>query len=389
MLAPRCHHRIESGEIVDRRTFISHAGMALALGYPLTASSFPLSVFEAELSDRDKQSGRRLPGKHKHCNPVIKMIGVGGFGCKAVNEMPDKSITGMDYICVDNDRGVLKCNQAENSLNLNGLAGTRHCVNLGARAMPQISRNAATEARGRLAAMLQGADVLFIAVGMGGGTGSGAAPVIAEIARDMGVLTVAFVTTPFAFEGYRNELAEAGIESLKPHADSLMILPNDRLLGKLGVGASLMDAFMTSTEFFNLAISEVADAIKSPGIVSVYFDDLYTMMRDSGIAMSASAWANGTDRAHVAAAKAAESLLSNDACLASARGVLVNVATNGSLTLSEVLQAVRVIRSRVGRDATVIYGSAHHNYGDNRLVVRILATGLPDAAASIDTRQLA
>lgn len=374
---------------MDRRTFLCDLGMALALGKPVTFSTCPLSVLLAERTKRDAQTGRRLPGRRTHFKPVIKVVGVGGFGCNAVDKLPDKTITGMDYICVDNDRNALKRNQAKNILNLNGLAGTRYGVNLRARAMPQISRKAAIEARGRIAAMLQGADVLFIAVGMGGGTGSGAAPVIAEIARDMGVLTVAFVATPFASEGYRNELADAGIESLKPHADSLMIFPNDRLMGKLGTGASLMDAFITSTGFFNLAISEVADAIKSPGIVSVYFDDLYTMMRDSGIAISASAWADGTDRGHVAAAKAAESLLRNDACLNSARGVLVNVATNGSLKLSEVLQVMRVIRSRVGRDATVIYGSAHHNYGDNRLVVRILATGLPDAAASIDIRKLA
>lgn len=375
---------------MDRRTFISHAGVAFALGHPRIVASVPSSVVEAETAKRDKPTGQRLAGRDTHCKPVIKMIGVGGFGCNAVNKMPDKRFTGIDYISVDNGPNDLKRNRAENTLDLDCLSGTRYFFSDYGPDVPQINRNAAMEARGRLTAMLQGADVLFVAVGTGGGTGSGAAPAIAEIARDMGVLTVAFLTTPFASEGrYRKELAEASIESLKPHVDSLIVLPNDRLLGKLGAGASLMDAFMTSTDFFNLAICEVAEAIKSPGLVSDDFAGLRTMMSDSGMAMSASGWGDGAERASVATAEALGSLLSDGVNLRTARGVLVNVASSGSLNLSEVDQVMKTICRCMAEDATVFCDSGLHNYDDNWLVVTIVATGLPDAATSIDTRKLA
>lgn len=362
---------------MDRRTFISRAGVVVALGHPLIASSSPPSILEAEIAESAKSKGPITAGNHTHPKPVIKMIGVGGFGCNAVNHMTDRRFTGINCISVDSDWRVLKHNKAEDILDLNGMSGHRYSFDRGGGVEQQINRNAAKKARGRLTEMLQGADVLFLAVGMGGSTVSGAAPVIAEIARDMGVLTVVFATTPFAFEGYRNELAEATIESLKPLTDSVMILPNDRLLGKLGAGASPMDAFMTSTAFFNAAICDVADAIRSPGLVSIDFADVRTFMSDSGLGMSATGWGNGAARAQGAAAEAIQSLLSDGVTLNSARGVLVNVASSGSLKISEVHQVMRFIGSRTAKDATVIYGSGINEYCSDSLVVTIVATGFP------------
>ena len=227
---------------------------------------------------------------------IIKVIGVGGCGGNAVDHMIGNGVAGVEFICANTDAQALKRNQAKVTMQLGG-AVTK---GLGAGANPDVGRQAAIEDRERIAELIQGADMLFITAGMGGGTGTGAAPIIAEIAREMGVLTVAVVTKPFAFEGKRKKIAEAGIELLKQHVDSLIIIPNDRLMEVLGDEVTYEDAFRASNDVLNGAVAGIAEVINCPGLVNVDFADVRTVMSENGVAMMGSAMASGPDRAQVA-----------------------------------------------------------------------------------------
>jgi cell division protein FtsZ len=266
----------------------------------------------------------------------------------------------------------LKRNQAKTVLQLGGTV-TR---GLGAGANPDVGRAAAIEDRERIAEMIQGADMLFITAGMGGGTGTGAAPIVAEVAREMGVLTVAVVTKPFAFEGKRMKAAQAGIEALKQNVDSLIIIPNDRLMEVLGEDATFEDGFKAANDVLHGAVAGIAEIINCPGLVNVDFADVRTVMSENGVAMMGSAMASGGDRAQVAAERAAASPLLEDVNLTGARGVLVNITASKSLKLKEVHEVMNTIRSFTAEDATVIFGSVFDEAMGDSLRVTIVATGL-------------
>ena len=311
---------------------------------------------------------------------IIKVIGVGGCGGNAVDHMIGNGVAGVEFICANTDAQALKRNQARTTMQL----GTTVTKGLGAGANPDIGRQAAIEDRERIAELIDGADMLFITAGMGGGTGTGAAPIVAEIAREMGVLTVAVVTKPFAFEGKRKKVAEAGIEALKQHVDSLIIIPNDRLMEVLGDDVSYEDAFKASNDVLNGAVAGIAEVINCPGLVNVDFADVRTVMSENGVAMMGSAQASGTDRAQVAAERAAASPLLEDVNLTGARGVLVNITASKSLKLKEVHEVMNTIRSFTAEDATVIFGSVFDEAMGDDLRVTIVATGL---GGSISRRQ--
>ena len=308
---------------------------------------------------------------------VIKVIGVGGCGGNAIDHMINNGVSGVEFIAMNTDAQALKRNLAKTTLQL----GPDVTKGLGAGANPEVGRQAALEDRDRIAEMIQGADMLFVTAGMGGGTGTGAAPIVAEIAREMGVLTVAVVTKPFMFEGTKRiKSADAGIFALKEHVDSLIIIPNDRLLEVLGDDVGYEDAFRASNDVLNGAVAGIAEVINCPGLVNVDFADVRTVMSENGMAMMGSALASGADRAQVAAERAVASPLLEDVNLSGARGVLVNITAGHSLKLKEVHEVMNTIRSFTAEDATVIFGSVIDEAIGDALRVTIVATGLGGAA---------
>jgi len=308
---------------------------------------------------------------------VIKVVGVGGCGGNAVDHMINNGVNGVEFITMNTDAQALKRNLAKTSLQL----GTGVTKGLGAGANPEVGRLAAEEDRERITDLIQGADMLFITAGMGGGTGTGAAPVVAAIARELGILTVAVVTKPFAFEGKRQKVAAVGIDQLKQHVDSLIIIPNDRLMQVLGDDVTYEDAFRASNDVLNGAVAGIAEVINCPGMVNVDFADVRTVMSENGVAMMGSATASGPERAQMAAEQAVHSPLLEDIHLAGARGVLVNITAGHSMKLKEVHEVMNTIRSFTAEDATVIYGSVIDEAIGDALRVTIVATGLGGAAA--------
>ena len=311
---------------------------------------------------------------------VIKVVGVGGCGGNAVDHMINNGVSGVDFITMNTDAQALKRNLAKTQLQL----GTGVTKGLGAGANPEVGRLAAEEDRDRITDLITGADMLFITAGMGGGTGTGAAPVVAEIARSMGILTVAVVTKPFAFEGKRQKVAAVGIDQLKQHVDSLIIIPNDRLMQVLGEDVTYEDAFRASNDVLNGAVAGIAEVINCPGMVNVDFADVRTVMSENGVAMMGSATASGPERAQMAAEQAVHSPLLEDIHLAGARGVLVNITASRTMKLKEVHEVMNTIRSFTAEDATVIYGSVVDDAIGDALRVTIVATGL---GGSVSQRQ--
>jgi len=308
---------------------------------------------------------------------VIKVVGVGGCGGNAVDHMINNGVSGVEFISMNTDAQALKRNLARVTLQLGGTV----TKGLGAGANPEVGRLAAEEDRERITELIQGADMLFITAGMGGGTGTGAAPVVAEVARSMGILTVAVVTKPFAFEGKRQKVAAVGIDQLKQHVDSLIIIPNDRLMQVLGEDVTYEDAFRASNDVLNGAVAGIAEVINCPGMVNVDFADVRTVMSENGVAMMGSATASGPERAQMAAEQAVHSPLLEDIHLAGARGVLVNITASRTMKLKEVHEVMNTIRSFTAEDATVIYGSVIDDAIGDALRVTIVATGLGGAAA--------
>jgi cell division protein FtsZ len=310
---------------------------------------------------------------------VIKVIGVGGCGGNAVDHMIEQGVQGVEFIAINTDAQALKRSKARNQLQI----GSGITKGLGAGAVPDVGRAAAEEDRARIAEMVNGANMVFITAGMGGGTGTGAAPIVAQVAKEMGILTVAVVTKPFAHEGKRTRLAQAGIEALSEHVDSLIIVPNEKLMSVLGEDTTLLDAFRASNGVLQGAVAGIAEVINVPGMVNVDFADVRTLMSENGMAMMGSATASGTDRAKLAAEQAMSSPLLEDVNLSGARGVLVNISSSASLTLKEYKQVTNSVQFAV-EDATVIVGSVFdENMGDN-LRVTIVATGL---GAPMERRQ--
>jgi cell division protein FtsZ len=303
--------------------------------------------------------------------PVIKVIGVGGAGGNAVNHMIEQGVEGVDFVVVNTDAQVLARNSARNQIQL-GDSG------LGAGAKPEQARDVAMEERERLEEAIAGSHMVFITAGMGGGTGTGAAPVVAEVARSLGILTVAVVTKPFGFEGTkRMRLAEQGIEELSQHVDSLIVILNDKLEDVLGEDVTMDDAFRAADDVLNNAVAGIAEIINCPGLINVDFQDVRTVMSEQGMAMMGSAMASGIDRARIAAEQAIASPLLEGVMLAGARGVLVNItATRSSLKHGEVKAVMNTIRSFAAEDATIIFGAVYDEGVNEDLRVTVVATGL-------------
>jgi cell division protein FtsZ len=308
---------------------------------------------------------------------VIKVIGVGGCGGNAVEHMMTKNVSGVEFICANTDMQALKKSNAKTILQI----GQEITKGLGAGAKPEIGREAALEDRDRIADIIDGADMLFITAGMGGGTGTGAAPIIAEVAREMGILTVAVVTKPFLFEGKRNKVALEGIEALSQYVDSLIVVPNEKLMEVLGEDISFLEAFRASNDVLHNAVSGIAEIINCAGLVNVDFADVRTVMSEMGMAMMGSAEASGPERARIAAEQAVASPLLEDVNLANARGVLVNVTASTSFKMKEYYDVMNTIKGFTAEDATVIVGSVmDESMGDN-LRVTMVATGLNGTVA--------
>ena len=303
--------------------------------------------------------------------PVIKVIGVGGAGGNAINHMIHKGVEKVEFIAVNTDAQVLARNQARSQIQL-GMTG------LGAGARPEEAKSVALAERERLEEGISGANMVFITAGMGGGTGTGAAPVIAEIARSLGVLTVAVVTKPFAWEGSKRlKIAEAGIEALAPHTDSLIVILNDKLEEILGDDVTQKEAFKAADDVLNGAVAGIVEVIHNPGDVNVDFQDVRTVMSEQGMAMMGSASASGVDRARIAAEQAIACPLLEGVNLAGARGVLVNITASAeTLKLRETREVMNTIRAFAADDATIIYGGASDDSLTDQLRVTVIATGL-------------
>ncbi len=308
---------------------------------------------------------------------VIKVVGVGGCGSNAVDHMIQNGMQGVEFISMNTDAQALKGNKAPTILQL----GTGITKGLGAGANPEIGREAALEDRDRIAELIQGADMLFITAGMGGGTGTGAAPIVAQVAKELGILTVAVVSKPFAFEGRRLVAAKAGMEALSQHVDSLIVIPNDKLMMVLGNDISMLDAFKAANDVLYGAVAGIAEVINCPGLVNVDFADVKTVMSEMGMAMMGSAIAAGVDRARVAAERAVSSPLLEDISLSGARGILVNITASSSLKMREVHEVMNAIKNLTAEDATIIVGTVIDENMTEDLRVTMVATGLGSIAS--------
>ncbi len=315
---------------------------------------------------------------------IIKVIGVGGCGGNAVDHMITSGLTGVEFIAINTDAQALKRNQAKIQLQL----GNGVTKGLGAGANPDIGREAALEDRERIAEMIDGADMLFITAGMGGGTGTGAAPVVAEVAKELGILTVAVVTKPFLFEGKRVRAANAGIEALSKHVDSLIIIPNEKLMQVLGDDVSMLDAFKAANNVLHGAVGGIAEVINCPGLVNVDFADVRTVMSEMGMAMMGSAVASGENRARIAAEQAVASPLLEDVNLAGARGVLVNITASSTVKMREIHEVMNTIKSFTAEEATVIVGQVLDDSMEDSLRVTMVATGLGSAVARLQPKPM-
>jgi cell division protein FtsZ len=312
-------------------------------------------------------------------NAVIKVIGVGGGGGNAVAHMLNANIEGVELIVANTDAQAMTSCSSRTHLQLGGNV----TKGLGAGANPEVGRQAALEDRERIEAMLEGADMVFITAGMGGGTGTGAAPVVAQLAKEKGILTVAVVTKPFPFEGRRRmQVALKGIEDLSQHVDSLITVPNEKLLSVLGREVTLLNAFKAANDVLQGAVQGIADLITAPGLINVDFADVRTVMSEMGLAMMGSGTARGDDRAQAAAEAAIKNPLLEDVNLNGACGILVNVTAGPNLTMREFDEIGRIIHDFASEDATVVIGTSLDPEMKDDVRVTVVATGLNRAVAS-------
>lgn len=313
-------------------------------------------------------------------NAVIKVIGVGGGGGNAVKHMIANEVDGVDFICANTDAQALKDVSARTVLKL----GNNITKGLGAGANPEVGRQAAMEDRERIAEVLTGADMVFITAGLGGGTGTGGAPVVAEVARELGILTVAVVTKPFPFEGRkRMAVADAGIRELQERVDSLITIPNEKLLSVLGKTTSLLDAFKAANDVLLGAVQGIADLIIRPGMINVDFADVRTVMSEMGMAMMGTGTSSGENRAREAAEAAIRSPLLEDINLQGARGILVNITAGIDLSLGEFSEVGDTVEEFASNDATVVVGTVIDPEMSDELRVTVVATGLGPVSAEV------
>jgi len=317
---------------------------------------------------------------------VIKVIGVGGGGGNAVAHMVTTGIDGVEFMCVNTDSQALKHAKVKTALQI----GCNITKGLGAGADPEVGRQAAMEDRDRIVELVEGCDMLFITAGMGGGTGTGAAPVVAQVARELGILTVAVVTKPFEMEGNkRTSVADHGIAELSKYCDSLITIPNQKLLTVLGPQTTLLDAFRSANQVLQGAVQGIAELITRPGLINVDFADVRTVMAETGMAMMGSGAASGEGRARAAAEAAVSSPLLEDINLAGAHGILVNVTAGMDLSIGEFQEVGQIVKQFASEDATVVVGTVIDPELDNQVRVTVVATGLgrPAAAARVPVSQ--
>jgi cell division protein FtsZ len=317
---------------------------------------------------------------------VIKVIGVGGGGGNAVAHMVNTGIDGVDFMCINTDAQALKHSRVKTALQI----GCNITKGLGAGADPEIGRQAAMEDRDRIVELVEGCDMLFITAGMGGGTGTGAAPVVAQVAKEMGILTVAVVTRPFEMEGGKRSLvAEQGLAELAKYSDSLITIPNQKLLTVLGAQTTLLDAFKSANQVLQGAVQGIAELITRPGLINVDFADVRTVMAETGMAMMGSGVASGEGRARAAAESAVSSPLLEDINLAGAHGILVNVTAGMDLSIGEFQEVGNIVKQFASEDATVVVGTVIDPELTDVVRVTVVATGLgrPASAARAPSSQ--
>jgi cell division protein FtsZ len=316
---------------------------------------------------------------------IIKVIGVGGGGGNAVAHMVRIGIEGVDFICANTDAQALKNARVKTGLQI----GCNITKGLGAGANPEVGRQAAIEDRDRIHEVIEGADMLFITAGLGGGTGTGAAPIIAQLAKELGILTVAVVTRPFDMEGTkRMRVADQGIAELGKHVDSLITIPNEKLLSVLGPQTTLLDAFRAANEVLQGAVQGIAELITRPGLINVDFADVRTVMSEMGMAMMGSGVATGEDRARVAAEAAISSPLLEDINLAGANGILVNVTAGMDLSIGEFQEVGDTVKQFASDDATVVVGTVIDPEMSQEIRVTVVATGLGQGAVAAQDPQV-
>ncbi|MBV6418136.1 MAG: Cell division protein FtsZ [Steroidobacteraceae bacterium] len=310
---------------------------------------------------------------------VIKVLGVGGGGGNAVAHMVAAGIEGVEFLCINTDAQALKHSKVKTALQI----GANMTKGLGAGADPEVGRQAAMEDRDRIIEMIEGCDMLFITAGMGGGTGTGAAPVVAQVAKELGILTVAVVTKPFEMEGGKRMLvAEHGMAELGKYVDSLITIPNQKLLTVLGPQVTLLDAFKSANQVLQGAVQGIAELITRPGLINVDFADVRTVMSETGMAMMGSGTASGESRAREAAEAAVSSPLLEDINLSGAHGVLVNVTAGMDLSIGEFQEVGSIVKQYASEDATVVVGTVIDPELTNEIRVTVVATGLGRMSAA-------
>ncbi len=316
-------------------------------------------------------------------NAVIKVVGVGGGGGNAVEHMVSANIEGVDFVCANTDAQALRNSSARTTLQL----GSAITKGLGAGANPEIGRQAAMEDRERIMDILRGADMVFITAGMGGGTGTGAAPIVAQVARELGILAVAVVTKPFPFEGSKRlQIAEDGIKELTQYVDSLITIPNEKLLSVLGKNISLLEAFKAANNVLLGAVQGIAELITRPGLINVDFADVRTVMSEMGMAMMGSGSACGENRARKAAEMAIASPLLENISLAGARGILVNITAGMDMSIGEFEEVGNTVKDLASDNATVVVGTVLDPDMHDELRVTVVATGLGPISRSVEER---
>ena len=302
---------------------------------------------------------------------AIKVIGVGGAGTNAVNRMIDSGLQGVDFIAINTDKQALTLSKAPTKVQI----GDKLTKGLGAGANPEVGKHAAEESREEISGIVKGADLVFVTCGMGGGTGTGAAPVIAELARDMGILTIGVVSKPFMFEGrQRMKNAEAGIERLKANVDTLVVVPNDRLLSVVTKGTSVTEAFRIADDTLRQGIQGISDLIKVPGMVNIDFADIRTIMQDAGYAHMGTGKAVGKTKAEEAAKMAISSPLL-ETSISGAKGLVLNITSSLDITLEEVELAADMITKEANPDANIIWGTSYDETMEDEILITVIATG--------------
>jgi cell division protein FtsZ len=333
---------------------------------------------------REKDAGIRMSFSEELQPAKIKVIGVGGGGCNAVNRMIRAKVEGVEFITANTDLQALRLSQAPTKLQL----GAKLTKGLGAGANPETGRKAALEDTEKIIEALEGSDMIFITAGLGGGTGSGAAPVVASLASELGALTVAVVTKPFAFEGKRRMMqAEQALQDLVGCVDTVIVIPNERLMETVERGTSFFDAFRIADDILRQAVQGISDIITVPGIINRDFADVKTIMSGQGYAVMGTAVATGATRATDAALRAISSPLLEDNSIQGAQGILINISGSSSLTLHEVHEASSVIQNAAHENANIIFGAVQDENMKDSLKITVIAAGFKEANKKVQTRQ--